>query len=260
LLAAASAVRRAGLETLIRQTPLLRLAGSLHGLLAITQYVEQLQPEALLLDLENESRSLESRALAGIPASFPVVALVDQPTADWAARALRSGVKAILPRDSGMDEILSGIQAAYAGLVLLDAEVTQTLAARIPTPAVQPAAALDDLTAREVEVLRMLAEGLGNRDMAGRLGISDHTVKFHISSILDKLGASTRTEAVTMGIAWESSCFESLAFPAALRTQLHRSFASLKDDSALGCQSPVRFWEHMHWTCSQKSALFSRKI
>jgi DNA-binding NarL/FixJ family response regulator len=59
---------------------------------------------------------------------------------------------------------------------------------------------LDDLTPREIEVLRMLAEGLGNREMASRLGISDHTVKFHISSILDKLGASTRTEAVTMGI------------------------------------------------------------
>ena len=134
------------------------------------------------------------------PPAFPWLLWSTSLLADWAARALRSGVKAILPRDSGMDEILSAIQAAHAGLVLLDAEVTQTLAARIPTPAVHPAPALDDLTPREVEVLRMLAEGLGNREMAGRLGISDHTVKFHISSILDKLGASTRTEAVTMGI------------------------------------------------------------
>lgn len=200
LLAAGSTVRRAGLESLVRQTPLLRLAGSLHGLLSITEYVEHLQPDVLLLDFENESRSLESNALPRIPNGIPVVALVDDPSANWTARALRSGVKAILPRDSGMDEILSAIQAAHAGLVLLDAEVTQTLAARIPTPAVHPAPALDDLTPREVEVLRMLAEGLGNREMAGRLGISDHTVKFHISSILDKLGASTRTEAVTMGI------------------------------------------------------------
>jgi NarL family two-component system response regulator YdfI len=200
LLAAASTVRRAGLETLVKQTPLLRLAGSLHVLLSITQYVEQLQPDVLLLDFENESRALESNALPSIPNGVPVVALVDQPSANWTARALRSSVRAILPRDSGMDEILSAIQAAYAGFVLLDAEVTQTLAARIPTPAVQPAAALDDLTPREVDVLRMLAEGLGNREMAGQLGISDHTVKFHISSILDKLGASTRTEAVTMGI------------------------------------------------------------
>lgn len=200
LLAAASTVRRAGLEALIREASLLKLAGSLHGLLAIAQYAEQLQPDVLLVDFGNESRSSEPGVLTGILNSFPAVALVDQPSPDWTAFALRSGVRAILPRDSSMDEILPAIQAAYAGFVLLDAETTQTLAARIPTPAAQPAPALDDLTPREVEVLRMLAEGLGNREMAGRLGISDHTVKFHISSILDKLGASTRTEAVTMGI------------------------------------------------------------
>jgi DNA-binding NarL/FixJ family response regulator len=58
----------------------------------------------------------------------------------------------------------------------------------------------EEITSRETEVLRMLAEGLVNRDIGVRLGISEHTVKFHISSILDKLGASTRTEAVTLGI------------------------------------------------------------
>ena len=60
--------------------------------------------------------------------------------------------------------------------------------------------AVEELTPREVEVLRMMAEGLGNKEIAARLGISDHTVKFHISSILAKIGASTRTEAVTLGI------------------------------------------------------------
>jgi len=201
LLAAASSVRRAGLETLLGKVPLLKLAGSLQGTLAVAQYAEQLQPDVILLDLEN--RQLESAAIPAlprIPSSFPVVALIDEPSPDWTAHALRSGVKAILPRDSGMDDILAAIQAAHAGLVLLDPAVTQNLVARIPTPTARPTPTLDDLTPREVEVLRMLAEGLGNREMGARLGISDHTVKFHISSILDKLGASTRTEAVTMGI------------------------------------------------------------
>ena len=200
LLAAASAVRRAGLEALIKNAPLLKLAGSLQGTVAVAQYVAQLHPDVILLDLENENRASTVPALPRIPNSFPVIALIDEPSADWAAHALRSGVRAILPRDSSMDEILAAIQAAHAGLVLLDSAVTQTLAARVPTLASQPMPTLDDLTPREVEVLRMLAEGLGNREMASRLGISDHTVKFHISSILDKLGASTRTEAVTMGI------------------------------------------------------------
>ena len=200
LLAAASAVRRAGLEALIKNAPLLKLAGSLQTPLAAAQYASQLQPDVILLDLENSDRQLESQpALPRIPSSVPVIALIDEPSADWAAHALRSGVRAILSRDSGMDEILEAITAAQAGLVLLDPAVTQNLAARIPTRA-QLAPTLDDLTPREIEVLRMLAEGLGNREMASRLGISDHTVKFHISSILDKLGAATRTEAVTMGI------------------------------------------------------------
>jgi len=192
-LAAASTVRRAGLEALVKKAPLLQLAGSLHNALAVAQYAAQLQPDVVLLDLENETPTHES-------AMFPVVALIDEPSVDWTAHALRSGVKAILPRDSGMEEILAAIQAAHAGLVLLDAGVMQNLVSRIPAASAQPASALDDLTPREIEVLRMLAEGLGNREMAARLGISDHTVKFHISSILDKLGAGTRTEAVTMGI------------------------------------------------------------
>ncbi len=201
LLAAASSIRRAGLEALIKKAPLLKLVGSLQTTLAVTQYAAQLQPDVVLLDLENSDRQLESQpALPRIPSTFPVVALIDEPSADWTAHALRSGVKAILPRDSGVDEILSAIQAAHAGLVLLDPAVSQNLAAHIPTRTARPALALDDLTPREVEVLRMLAEGLGNREMASRLGISDHTVKFHISSILDKIGAATRTEAVTMGI------------------------------------------------------------
>jgi NarL family two-component system response regulator YdfI len=197
LLAAASTVRRAGLEALVKKTSSLKLVGSLHGPLAVAQHALQLQPDIVLLDLENESQSTE---LLRIPTTFPVVALIDEPSADWTASALRSGVRAVLPRDSGMDEILAAVQAAHAGLVLLDLEVTKNLAARLPVTAAQPVAALDDLTPREIEVLRMLAEGLGNREMAARLGISDHTVKFHISSILDKLGAATRTEAVTMGI------------------------------------------------------------
>jgi NarL family two-component system response regulator YdfI len=201
LLAAASAVRNAGLEALVKKAPLLELVGSLHSLLAITQYTAQLQPDVVLLDLETDQLAgSTSSTLPRIPSTFPAVALIDDPSADWTADALRSGIKAILPRDSGVDEILAAIQAARAGFVFLDPDVTQTLASRIPTQAAQKTAGLDDLTPREVEVLRMLAEGLGNREMASRLGISDHTVKFHISSILDKLGASTRTEAVTMGI------------------------------------------------------------
>src|SRR5579863_4186141 len=158
LLTAASSVRRAGLETLIKNAPSLRLVGSFRGLHAVGQHVEQLQPDVVLIDFENQSHTASSHALPQIPNTFPVVALIDEPSATWASSALRSSVKAILPRDSDLSEILPAIQTAHAGLVLLDPEVTQNLASRIPTRIGRPAFALDGLTPREIEVLRMLAD------------------------------------------------------------------------------------------------------
>ncbi len=209
-LAAVSAVRRAGLEAMIAKTVSLKLVGSFQSIRAIEPHLSELQPDVVVLDLtaaELGSGDFESNRRNGerynTPitslAGWPIVVLVDEPASDWTAYALRSGVKAILPRESAMDEILPAIEAAYTGLVLLDPEITQNLAARI-RQSKQSIAAPDDLTPREIEVLRMLADGLSNREMASRLSISDHTVKFHVSSILEKLGAATRTEAVTRGI------------------------------------------------------------
>ena len=209
VLAAASAVRRAGLEATIAKTTTLKLIGSFQSAQTMASHLADLQPDVIVLDLAGSElvgndfdleRKYSGASIASLSAAgLPVVVLVDEPTSDWTAHALKSGVKAILPRDGGMDEILPAIQAAYAGLVLLDPEVTQNLAARVQ-PRNGLTAAPEDLTPREIEVLRMLAEGFGNREMASRLGISDHTVKFHVSSILEKLGAASRTEAVTLGI------------------------------------------------------------
>ena len=133
--------------------------------------------------------------------SISIVALIDEPNFTWAARALRSGVRSILPRDSSASEIISAIHAANRGLVLLDPELARELGRLSrPNPAESTLENLEELTPHEIEVLRLLAEGLGNKEVASRLGISDHTVKFHISSILAKLGAGSRTEAVTIGI------------------------------------------------------------
>jgi DNA-binding NarL/FixJ family response regulator len=83
---------------------------------------------------------------------------------------------------------------------MLSSSISQKLAERIRAPARQDGPLAEPLTARELEVLAMLAEGVGNREIADRLAVSEHTAKFHISSILDKLGVSTRTEAVTTGL------------------------------------------------------------
>lgn len=103
-------------------------------------------------------------------------------------------------RDSRPSEITAGLQAASEGHVVLSPELFETL-----WPSSSEIAALDELlpgdplTARESEVLALLADGAGNKGIGAQRRISEHSAKFHVSSILNKLGATTRTEAVTRG-------------------------------------------------------------
>jgi len=203
LIASASAVRRAGLETIIKTTPPLKLVGSAHGISALSTQAREFQPDIILADLERADPNFIAlvSSIWQAHAAPLFVILIDAPDSGWTSRALRAGVKAILPRDALSEEIFSAIQAVHSGFVILDPEVTQELARHVHLESADHVpAAFDELTTREIEVLRMMSEGLGNKQIASRLGISDHTIKFHISSILDKLGASSRTEAVTLGI------------------------------------------------------------
>ena len=201
LVAATSAVRRGGLETIVRENNAFHLAGSAPGLGGLADRVRDLQPDVILIDLPQPDAQLPSIAAALEQAGSAVVVLVDSPNASWSSHALRAGVRALLARESSAVEIHSAIQVASTGMVLLNPEFARDLVTRSrPDSSDAMLEAVEDLTPREVEVLRMMAEGFGNKEIASRLGISDHTVKFHISSILAKVGASSRTEAVTLGI------------------------------------------------------------
>jgi DNA-binding NarL/FixJ family response regulator len=129
------------------------------------------------------------------------VILTDDAPGTWASEVLRAGIRAILPRQASGNEIVAAVEAAVAGLVVLHHDLVDALLPSMPSGvrdlSTSPQQAL---TPREIEVLGMLAEGLGNKIIAWRLGISEHTVKFHVGSILAKLNASSRTEAVTLGI------------------------------------------------------------
>ena len=116
----------------------------------------------------------------------------------WSGDVLHQGVRTVLPSDASAAEILAAIEAAAAGLAVIDPwDLEALLSAAAPQPVAESAA---PLTARELEVLRMLAEGVANKTIAWKLSISEHTVKFHVAQILAKLNAGTRTEAVTVGI------------------------------------------------------------
>ncbi|MFT3917535.1 MAG: response regulator transcription factor [Anaeromyxobacteraceae bacterium] len=130
---------------------------------------------------------LQAEGLASSP--IPSVALAA--TATDAADALRAGARSVLLRGAAADVVSSALVAAARGLAVLDPELAD---AWLRPPG--PAAAGEGLTPREREVLALLAEGLGNKAIAARLGVSDHTAKFHVNAILAKLGAGSRAEAI----------------------------------------------------------------
>jgi NarL family two-component system response regulator YdfI len=134
------------------------------------------------------------------PGAPSLVVLVGNVTRTEVRSLLQAGVFAILQHDSSSSEITAAIEAAAARLAVFSPEILDVLVpTRAPLTEADHFAAVEPLTSRESEVLSLLAEGAGNKEIAVRLHISEHTVKFHVSSILAKLGATTRTEAVTRG-------------------------------------------------------------
>lgn len=117
--------------------------------------------------------------------------LVAQPGIGWG----------LLPREADARQIEAAVQTVATGLIVLGRESAEQTRPVLVTPEVgssgEPG---DDLTAREREVLALVALGLTNKAVAQRLGVSDHTVKFHVAAVLAKLGAESRTEAVNIGL------------------------------------------------------------
>ena len=189
---------RARLEALVAARPDLRL-DSLTGT-RDQAMAASADADVLLVDPGGRPAETVLRALSQAPRLPPVVLLADELAPAAFVRLLRAGVRAILPREASAPEIAAGIEAVAAGLVVLHPSAP---IAGARTPRARGAghdAGTDLLTPRELEILTMMAEGMGNRAIARGLGISTHTVKFHIAAILDKLHARSRTEAVTTGM------------------------------------------------------------
>ena len=190
-----------GLENLLASRRI-SVAGASASLDSLLQQILDEEPDAVLLDTSGEGGEslLDALIESDLAAEAPVVVLLDQPQPDWSAQALRAGVRAILPTKISADQLAAALQAAVAGLFILHpSELATALPARSAVPSAL-AELSEPLTPREREVLQRLASGLANKQIADQLKISEHTVKFHVASILGKLGAATRTEAVSLGI------------------------------------------------------------
>src|SRR5437867_6998058 len=191
---------RTRLQAIIEAHPAFELVFSVAG--APRQFVDAdgPMPDVLLIELEPRGEAAVKAPLDLGP-RLPAVILIDEADRDWAVDAWLGEATAILTRTATAAEIVAAIECAAAGLVVLSPDLVAYARASITAADPQAATNLPDaLTPRELDALRMLAEGLGNKQIARQLDTSEHTVKFHVSSILGKLGAASRTEAVMLGI------------------------------------------------------------
>jgi two-component system, NarL family, nitrate/nitrite response regulator NarL len=152
------------------------------------QALATLQADVALVD----ASSTDPRDAREIAAALPVASLVTGEA--QAAEALAAGARAVVFRDAGADRLAAALAAAARGLVALEG----TLSPWIRPPAPAAGSDAEALTPREAETLALLAEGLPNKTIAQRLGISERTAKFHVESILAKLGAESRSEAIVI--------------------------------------------------------------
>ena len=185
------ASRSAEVEAAIRASESLELAGQFAGGVdAADPLPPGLSGDVLLLDGQ-EANGRDWSAIAELP--IPVVLLMDSPNPAQVAAALRAGIRGVIPADATPQEIEGAVHAVNAGLVVTPPHL-------FPESDAASEEMLDPLSERELEVLDQLAEGLSNKLIAHRLNISEHTVKTHVASIFAKLGASSRTEAVSQAI------------------------------------------------------------
>ena len=190
---AGSELVAARVEAMLRPEPRLRVAVSAPAELA--QHLDDDDSAIIVLALPPPRLAATLEALGHCSRVQAVIVLSSDTRGVLTARARRAGVRAVLRSDATPEELAAAIVATRAGLVVLHPDALSR-----PTLAESAKGETTALTPREVEILEMMAEGLSNRRLAAHLGISSHTVKFHVASILAKLGALSRTEAVTLGV------------------------------------------------------------
>jgi len=184
---------RRGLATFLKVFDDFELAGE-----AAIQLCAQALPDVVLMDMVMPEMD-GATATRAIRRQFPkvqVIALTSFKEEGLVEKALQAGAIGYLLKNVSADELAQAIRAAHAGRATLSSEAAQALV----HAATQPPAPGHDLTERERDVLALLVEGLNNTQIAAKLGVSPSTIKSHVSNILSKLGAASRTEAVALAV------------------------------------------------------------
>jgi DNA-binding NarL/FixJ family response regulator len=199
------ALVRAGFAKLLECEPSLTVVGDACDGREAIEAVRRVRPDVVLMDirmpgvdgLEATRRLTEARAAAR------VLVLTTFDLDEYVYDALRAGASGFLLKDAPPDELIAAIHVVARGDALIAPSVTRRLIAEFARrPALDAAAGLDELTARELEVLRLLARGLTNAEIAAELILGESTVKTHVGNVLLKLGLRDRVQAVVL--AYES--------------------------------------------------------
>jgi DNA-binding NarL/FixJ family response regulator len=187
------ALLRHGIASLVNAQPDMSLvAQAATGREALEQYRRHL-PDVTLMDLRMPDMG-GVEAIIGIRSEFPdarIIVLTTYTGDVQAIRALRAGARGYLLKGSVHIDLVETIRAVYAGQKRVPAEIAAELAEH---------AGEDELTSREIEVLRLIARGNANKEIATKLSLAEETVKSHVTRILGKLRANDRTHAVTIGL------------------------------------------------------------
>ena len=195
IVVADSALVSARVEAMLRDHPGVRVVVA--GSAELTTLATEPTTAMLILAMSAQAAARTLERLGSTRRRPPVILLTSAPLEAWTARARRAGVCAVLRRDATAGELSAAIAATKAGLFVLHPDAVSHAPA---AAAALPPGEVTTVTPRELEILEMMAEGMSNLTIAARLKISRHTVKFHVASVLTKLGARSRTEAVTAGV------------------------------------------------------------
>jgi DNA-binding NarL/FixJ family response regulator len=204
LLADDQGLVRSGFRMILGAEVDMEVVGEAADGLEAVELVERLQPDVVLMDIRMpglDGIEATRRVVQARP-ELRVVVLTTFDLDEYVYAALRAGASAFLLKDAKESQLLAAIRVVADGGSLFAPGVTARLIARFAEGAARPAVELPPLTAREREVLGLVAQGLSNAEIAQRLVISEHTTKTHVASLLQKLGLRSRVQAVVL--AYES--------------------------------------------------------
>jgi DNA-binding NarL/FixJ family response regulator len=203
---------RAGLRAILELHPDLSVVGEADDGAAGVEAALRLSPDVVLMDIRMRSvDGLEAtRAILSRSAKPPrIVMLTTFDFDEYVYEALKAGASAFLLKDSPPEQLASAVRVVAAGEAILHPSVTRRLIeefARRPTPRSGPPPELAELSEREIDVMRRVAQGLSNREIAPLLFLSEATVKNHVAHILMKLGLRDRTQMAVL--AYETGLVE----------------------------------------------------